>query len=284
MADQQQQQLFALQQQIEAGLASMQAEGLLDEQFQQLLALQDESNPDFVREVAELYFDDGAPKIARVAQLLAAPSVDFPELDAVVHQFKGSSASLGAGGMARVCIRMRELATARDVAGCQALVGEVRSCAFLLLLSTAFFVVVVVGGRPAVWRPALQSWSSDGPCSDLAVAAVVLGSAVAWFEHGARRQRKRGAAAAPQTQHGTATTEAAMHRTPTPPQPPNTMYTTPTRADVDRWSSSSCAFGSSSARTFNLRRSASSSRAAGERRGRGDAGDAASLRGAAPVF
>ena len=116
--------LLAAQQQ---ALASMHAEGLLDEQFGQLLALQDESNPDFVAEVAALYFDDAAPKIARVGQLLAAPppGPDFGELDAVVHQFKGSSASLGAGGMARLCIRMRELCQQRDVAGCQAVVPQV---------------------------------------------------------------------------------------------------------------------------------------------------------------
>jgi histidine-containing phosphotransfer protein len=110
-------------------LASMQQEGLLDDQFQQLLALQDESNPDFVTEVAELYFDDAVPKITRVGQLLSEPAPDFAELDAVVHQFKGSSASLGAGGMAKLCIRMRELCQQRDVAGCQALVMQVRRAA-----------------------------------------------------------------------------------------------------------------------------------------------------------
>lgn len=107
-------------------LAQMQAEGLLDEQFQQLIALQDESNPDFVSEVAELYFDDAVPKIQRVGQLLSEPVPDFGELDAVVHQFKGSSASLGAGGMAKLCIRMRELCQQRDVPGCQALVGQMQ--------------------------------------------------------------------------------------------------------------------------------------------------------------
>jgi histidine-containing phosphotransfer protein len=121
MADQ----LGALLHTQQQALSHMQAEGLLDEQFQQLLALQDETNPDFVTEVAELYFDDAVPKIQRIGQLLSEPSPDFGELDAVVHQFKGSSASLGAGGMAKLCIRMRELCQQRDVAGCQALVMQV---------------------------------------------------------------------------------------------------------------------------------------------------------------
>lgn len=115
-----------LAEQQQALLMQMTAEGLLDEQFQQLLALQDETNPDFVTEVAELYFDDAVPKIQRVGQLLSEAAPDFGELDAVVHQFKGSSASLGAGGMAKLCIRMRELCQQRDVPGCQALVMQVR--------------------------------------------------------------------------------------------------------------------------------------------------------------
>ncbi|KIY95187.1 histidine phosphotransfer protein [Monoraphidium neglectum] len=115
-----------LQQQMAALLQQCVAEGLLDEQFHQLLQLQDESNPDFVSEVAELYFDDAVPKIQRVGQLLSDPSPDFSELDAVVHQFKGSSASLGAGGMAKLCIRMRELCQQRDVPGCQALVLQMQ--------------------------------------------------------------------------------------------------------------------------------------------------------------
>jgi len=133
-------------------LHQMMGEGLLDEQFQQLIALQDESNPDFVTEVAELYFDDAVPKIQRVGQLLSEPSPDFGELDAVVHQFKGSSASLGAGGMAKLCIRMRELCQQRDVAGCQALVMQVR-CAAVAAARLFGVVVVVAPSLPAATTP-----------------------------------------------------------------------------------------------------------------------------------
>ena len=43
-------------------------DGVLDDQFAQLLSLQDDTNPDFVLEVVELYFDDSAQKAQRIAQ------------------------------------------------------------------------------------------------------------------------------------------------------------------------------------------------------------------------
>lgn len=110
----------------------MQAGGLLDDQFMQLLALQDESNPDFVSEVVELYFDDSQAKIEKVQQLLSQPTPDFEELDQIVHQFKGSSASLGATYIAQLCIKLREGCQQRNTGACQHLVQQIKE-AFLQL-------------------------------------------------------------------------------------------------------------------------------------------------------
>jgi histidine-containing phosphotransfer protein len=43
--------------QLDALIGQLQAQGVLDEQFTQLLLLQDDSNPDFVAEVVQLYFE-----------------------------------------------------------------------------------------------------------------------------------------------------------------------------------------------------------------------------------
>ena len=51
--------------------------------------------------------------------------MDFNEIDQLVHQFKGSSASFGARRMADLCIHMREACQARDTAACQALLQQV---------------------------------------------------------------------------------------------------------------------------------------------------------------
>jgi len=108
-------------------------DGVLDDQFAQLLSLQDDTNPDFVLEVVELYFDDSAQKAQRIAAMvgLAAPgggeagaaaagACDFAALDAIAHQFKGSSASLGARQVAVACSALRDACVAADLAAAQA--------------------------------------------------------------------------------------------------------------------------------------------------------------------
>jgi histidine-containing phosphotransfer peotein len=122
----------AIRCELETLVRQMASEGVLDDQFQQLLALQDESNPDFVREVVTLYFEDSMGKIERVQQLLNGPSPDYAELDAIVHQFKGSSASLGATHITQLCIKLREACQAQNVAACAALVAQVREAYALL--------------------------------------------------------------------------------------------------------------------------------------------------------
>lgn len=112
--------------QIEALVVRLQQEGVLDEQFQQLMMLQDDSNPDFVAEVVQLYFEDSGAKIDKIGQMLMVPTPDYNELDQLVHQFKGSSASLGAQYIAQLCIKLREQCQQRDSAGCVALQQQIK--------------------------------------------------------------------------------------------------------------------------------------------------------------
>ncbi|EIE21647.1 histidine-phosphotransfer domain, HPT domain-containing protein, partial [Coccomyxa subellipsoidea C-169] len=88
--------------------------------------LQDDSNPDFVAEVVELYFEDSAGKLEKLDAKLAAPVPDFNEVDQLVHQFKGSSASFGAQGLATLCVQLRDGCMRGDRQGCQQLLQEVK--------------------------------------------------------------------------------------------------------------------------------------------------------------
>lgn len=124
----------AIQQNIEALVLQLQQEGVLDEQFQQLMQLQDESNPDFVAEVVQLYFEDSVGKIDKIGAMLATPTTDFNEIDQLVHQFKGSSASLGASMLAQLCIKLRECCQAQNAQGCVVLHQQI-AAAYQLLRS-----------------------------------------------------------------------------------------------------------------------------------------------------
>lgn len=96
-------QLAVVNLQIEQLLYKLGQEGLLDDQFAQLMQLQDEQNPNFVAEVVELYFVDSEQKLIKLEAKLAEPVVDFNDVDQLVHQFKGSSASFGAQTIAAIC-------------------------------------------------------------------------------------------------------------------------------------------------------------------------------------
>nr|XP_017232886.1 PREDICTED: histidine-containing phosphotransfer protein 1-like isoform X2 [Daucus carota subsp. sativus] len=85
-----------LQRQYVDFLSSLYREGLLDDQFLQIQKLQDERNPDFVNEVVTLFFEDSEKLLHNLAIALDQQHVDYQKVDACVHQFKGSSSSIGA--------------------------------------------------------------------------------------------------------------------------------------------------------------------------------------------
>ncbi|KAK2968025.1 hypothetical protein RJ640_001549 [Escallonia rubra] len=73
---------------------SLYRERFLDDHFVQLQKLQDESNPDFVIEVVSLFFEDSEKLLNNLATALQQHIVDYKQVDALVHQFKGSSSRM----------------------------------------------------------------------------------------------------------------------------------------------------------------------------------------------
>lgn len=100
--------------------------GILDDQFVQLQSLQDESNPDFVVDLIHLYHADASKKMQQIEELLNQAESSHQQLDACVHQFKGSSASFGAAEMTKICIEFREASHRGDMQTCRGIVAQMR--------------------------------------------------------------------------------------------------------------------------------------------------------------
>ncbi|RVW20800.1 Histidine-containing phosphotransfer protein 4 [Vitis vinifera] len=88
-------------------------QGYLDEQFVQLEDLQDDANPNFVEEIVTLFYTDSARLIHNIEQALESRPLDFIRLDDYMHQFKGSSSSIGAKKVKNECTQFREHCSAR---------------------------------------------------------------------------------------------------------------------------------------------------------------------------
>ncbi|XP_057483532.1 histidine-containing phosphotransfer protein 1-like [Actinidia eriantha] len=97
---------------------SLYNEGVLDDQFTQLQNLQDESNPEFVAEVVSLFFEDSENLLNNLANALQQQIVDYKQVDAHVHQFKGSSSSIGAQRVKNVCAAFRNFCEMKNLDGC----------------------------------------------------------------------------------------------------------------------------------------------------------------------
>ncbi|XP_059318628.1 histidine-containing phosphotransfer protein 4-like isoform X1 [Lycium ferocissimum] len=91
----------------------------LDEQFNELEELQDDANPNFVEEVVNLFFTDSARLIRNIELALANGPYDFGRLDDMMHQFKGSSSSIGAKRVKRECSQFQEYCNGRNIEGCK---------------------------------------------------------------------------------------------------------------------------------------------------------------------
>ncbi|XP_050220524.1 histidine-containing phosphotransfer protein 1 [Mercurialis annua] len=107
-------------------------EGILDNQFTQLQLLQDESNPDFVVEVASLFFEDSERLLTDLTRALDEQVVDFKRVDAHVHQLKGSSSSIGAQRVKNACVAFRNFCEEQNAEACQKCLLQVKQEYYLV--------------------------------------------------------------------------------------------------------------------------------------------------------
>ncbi|MFS8003102.1 putative signal transduction histidine kinase, phosphotransfer (Hpt) domain, HPT domain superfamily [Helianthus anomalus] len=104
--------------QIKVTRNSLFEQGYLDEQFTQLEDLQDDANPNFVEEIVTSFFSDSTRLIRNVETALENYPLDFCKLDDYMHQFMGSSSSIGAKKVRNECTQFQEYCKARNDDGC----------------------------------------------------------------------------------------------------------------------------------------------------------------------
>ncbi|KAK4362187.1 hypothetical protein RND71_017428 [Anisodus tanguticus] len=97
-------------------LALLFHQGVLDEQYLQLQQLQDESSPNFVSEVVNIYFQE-SEKLLRNLRFLLEFS-DYKKMGVHLNQFIGSSSSIGAKRVRNVCVAFRVASEQNNRLGC----------------------------------------------------------------------------------------------------------------------------------------------------------------------
>ncbi|KAG5229793.1 histidine-containing phosphotransfer protein [Salix suchowensis] len=100
-------------------LAILFHQGVLDEQFLQLQQLQDESSPNFVSEVVNIYFHESEKLLRNLRGLLLDRDFsDYKQMGIHLIQFMGSSSSIGANRVRNVSVAFRAASEQNNRAGC----------------------------------------------------------------------------------------------------------------------------------------------------------------------
>ncbi|KAJ6947483.1 histidine-containing phosphotransfer protein 6-like [Populus alba x Populus x berolinensis] len=109
-------------------LAILFHQGVLDEQFLQLQQLQDESSPNFVSEVVNIYFHESEKLLRNLRSVqcktdgccdcrLDREFSDYKKMGIHLNQFMGSSSSIGAKRVRNVCVAFRAASEQNNRAG-----------------------------------------------------------------------------------------------------------------------------------------------------------------------
>ncbi|PIA64664.1 hypothetical protein AQUCO_00100255v1 [Aquilegia coerulea] len=130
-------------------------QGFLDEQFVQLEELQDDDNPNFVEEIVKSFFQDSVRSMSNIDKALESYPFDFEKLDKYMHQFKGSSSSIGAAKIKEECTQIREYCRQGNVEGCMKVFQQLKKDHAILRkkLETYFQLLRQAGPAETACRP-----------------------------------------------------------------------------------------------------------------------------------
>jgi HPt (histidine-containing phosphotransfer) domain-containing protein len=78
-----------------------------------LRSLQGEDETDIVAELAGMFLEDARPRLSALEEAIL--NDDAPTVERLAHTLKGSSANMGARGMAAICARLEDAGQSRDL-------------------------------------------------------------------------------------------------------------------------------------------------------------------------
>lgn len=94
------------------------AEKILHEvQVNQLLELEDDSTPEFLHTVIDLYLVDTVDIIQKLDEQIQSTTTDFSEIRMSLHKLRGGSVNIGAVQVEEACLKIREHCINLDVPG-----------------------------------------------------------------------------------------------------------------------------------------------------------------------
>ncbi|KAK8350440.1 hypothetical protein V6Z12_A06G208800 [Gossypium hirsutum] len=84
-------------------------EEVLNENFSQLEQLEGKDNPNFVEEVFTMYLRDSIAFLETIEEAMKTIPIDSTKMDSILHQLKGSSASVGANKVLKEVNKTRQV-------------------------------------------------------------------------------------------------------------------------------------------------------------------------------
>lgn len=116
--------VVAVNRQIEQLVFRLEEQGSLDGQFKRILQLPDESNPNFVSEVVELFMTNTEKHLKQMQELLQKDQPDLEAVSQLLILMKGSNETFGARALTNLCVQLQEACQKKSTAECRALLGS----------------------------------------------------------------------------------------------------------------------------------------------------------------
>lgn len=116
--------MSAISKQIEQFVFRLEEQGSLDGQFKQILQLPDESNPNFVPEVVELFVTNTEKNLKQMHGHLQTEQPEFEAMSQLLILMKGRNETFGARALTNLCVKFQDECQKKSAVECRALLGN----------------------------------------------------------------------------------------------------------------------------------------------------------------